>query len=107
MRAFRHTGKRATQGCPCGWRASGKRDCRCDDGAIARYAARISGPLLDRIDLQVAVQPVAWRELDAGPAGPSSREVGARVLEHLSAVTFNRLFALILLGLAARMFFQK
>ena len=44
----------AANPCPCGWRASGKRDCRCDDGAIARYAARISGPLLDRIDLCVS-----------------------------------------------------
>jgi magnesium chelatase family protein len=71
----------AANPCPCGWRGSGRRDCRCDDGAIARYTARISGPLLDRIDLQLAVRPVAWRELDAGPAGPSSREVAARVRE--------------------------
>ena len=67
----------AANPCPCGWRGSGRRDCRCDDGAIARYAARISGPLLDRIDLQLAVLPVAWRELDAGPAGPSEPR-GAR-----------------------------
>jgi len=71
----------AANPCPCGWWGSGRRDCRCDDGAIARYAARISGPLLDRVDLQVGVLPVAWRELDAGPAGPSSREVGTRVIE--------------------------
>jgi len=71
----------AANPCPCGWRGAPRRDCRCDDAAIARYLARISGPLLDRIDLQVAVQPVAWRELDAGAAGPTSREVRARVAD--------------------------
>jgi magnesium chelatase family protein len=81
LRVFCPTGKKATQPCPCGWGGSGRRDCRCDDGAIARYTARISGSLLDRIDLQLAVRPVAWRELDAGPAGPASREVAARVRE--------------------------
>ena len=65
--------------CPCGWRGSGKRDCRCDDGAIARYAARISGPLLDRIDLCVSVQPLAWRELDTPGRGERSAAVRERV----------------------------
>jgi magnesium chelatase family protein len=45
----------AANPCPCGWRSSGRRDCRCDDVALARYAARLSGPLLDRIDLRVPV----------------------------------------------------
>jgi magnesium chelatase family protein len=79
LRVFRPTGKKATQGCSCGWRGSGQRDCRCDDAAVARYAARISGPLLDRIDLQLAVQAVSWRELEAGSAGPTSGEVRQRV----------------------------
>jgi magnesium chelatase family protein len=69
----------AANPCPCGWNASGKRDCRCDDGAIARYAARISGPLLDRIDLHVSVQPVAWSELDAPAGGERSAAVRDRV----------------------------
>ena len=61
--------------CPCGWRLSEVRDCRCDDGAVARYDARLSGPLLDRIDLHVHVPAVRWRDL-AGPAtGPSTAEV--------------------------------
>jgi magnesium chelatase family protein len=55
------------------------RDCRCDDGAIARYAARISGPLLDRIDLHVAVQPVAWSDLDAPADGDASNAIRERV----------------------------
>jgi magnesium chelatase family protein len=70
----------AANPCPCGWYRSGVRDCRCDGGAVAHYAAKLSGPLLDRIDLHVAVQPVAWRELDAS-GGPreGSRDVQARV----------------------------
>jgi magnesium chelatase family protein len=71
----------AANPCPCGWRGSAARDCRCDDAAIARYSRRISGPLLDRFDLQVEVRPVAWSELDAPPAAPASREVRARVGE--------------------------
>ncbi|HEX5067498.1 MAG TPA: YifB family Mg chelatase-like AAA ATPase [Myxococcota bacterium] len=51
--------------CPCGWRGAPQRDCRCDDAAVARYGARVSGPLLDRIDLHVSVMPVAWHQLDA------------------------------------------
>ena len=71
----------AANPCPCGWRGSRARDCRCDDAAIARYARRISGPLLDRFDLQVEMQPVAWSELDAPAAATASREVRARVGE--------------------------
>jgi len=66
--------------CPCGWYQSGVRDCRCDDGAIARYRRRLSGPLLDRIDLRVALSPVAWRDLDCAPCGETSRAVQSRVL---------------------------
>ena len=57
----------AANPCPCGWLGSGTRDCRCDPGRVARYRARISGPLLDRIDLHVPVRPVPWSELDAAP----------------------------------------
>jgi magnesium chelatase family protein len=70
----------AANPCPCGWRLSRQRDCRCDDGAVARYAARLSGPLLDRIDLHVGVPGVAWSDLDRPSAGPASREVRARVV---------------------------
>jgi len=71
----------AANPCPCGWRGSRARDCRCDDAAIARYARRISGPLLDRFDLQVEMQAVAWSELDAPPAAATSHLVRARVGE--------------------------
>jgi magnesium chelatase family protein len=63
--------------CPCGWRGAPRRDCRCDDAAVARYAGRISGPLLDRIDLHVPVMPVAWHDL-AAPVGPEGSTAAAR-----------------------------
>ena len=69
----------AANPCPCGWRASGARDCRCDDAAVARYASRVSGPLLDRFDLQLELRSVAWAELDAPGAGPESPDARERV----------------------------
>jgi magnesium chelatase family protein len=70
----------AANPCPCGWRFSGARDCRCNPGAVARYTNRLSGPLLDRIDLHVPVQPVAWKDLEGAAQGVSSPEASARVI---------------------------
>jgi magnesium chelatase family protein len=69
----------AANPCPCGWRLSERRDCRCDDAAVARYAARLSGPLRDRIDLHVSVPEVPWAELDRRVDTPGSASVRARV----------------------------
>jgi magnesium chelatase family protein len=69
----------AANPCPCGWRLSERRDCRCDDAAVARYSARISGPLRDRIDLHVSVPEISWRELDGPPDADESASVRARV----------------------------
>lgn len=65
--------------CPCGWFRSGQRDCRCDGATVARYWRRMSGPLLDRIDLHLGVSAVSWQELESPPAGPNSSEVRRRV----------------------------
>lgn len=65
--------------CPCGWYGSA-RDCACDEGARARYRRRLSGPLLDRIDLHIPVPSIAWRELSARASGETSRTVRQRVL---------------------------
>jgi magnesium chelatase family protein len=71
----------AANPCPCGWLGSGRRDCRCDDGQVARYRARISGPLLDRIDLHLRVKPLAWAELASPPpAHAGSRATRERVI---------------------------
>lgn len=69
----------AANPCPCGYRLSRERDCRCDDGAVSRYAARLSGPLLDRIDLQVLVASVPWHELDGIAPGADSTTIRSRV----------------------------
>ena len=64
----------AANPCPCGWLGSGRRDCLCDEGQVARYRSRISGPLLDRIDLHLRIRPVAWSELDAPPPPESGSQ---------------------------------
>src|SRR5262249_28653526 len=53
----------AANPCPCGWLGSRTRECTCSPGAIERYRSRLSGPLLDRIDLPLARQPVPPHEL--------------------------------------------
>ncbi|MCO5978943.1 YifB family Mg chelatase-like AAA ATPase [Ideonella oryzae] len=68
--------------CPCGWlgaQAATGRACRCAPDTVARYQARISGPLLDRIDMQVEVPATRPDELLSGPAGESTAAVVARV----------------------------
>jgi magnesium chelatase family protein len=66
--------------CPCGWAGDPSGRCHCSGEQIARYRARISGPLLDRIDLIVEVPRLAAAELRAGGASPeSSATVAARV----------------------------
>jgi magnesium chelatase family protein len=70
----------AANPCPCGWLHSGARECICSPGAIERYQVRLSGPLLDRIDLQVYVQPVPLRELRAIEPGEPSAQIRARVV---------------------------
>ncbi len=70
----------AANPCPCGFLGHPTRPCRCTDSAVLRYAGRLSGPLLDRIDLHVAVDPVQPEELLGSPPGESSRAVRERVL---------------------------
>lgn len=64
--------------CPCGWRGHPQRACRCTPDQVARYAGRVSGPLLDRIDLHLHVPAVAPARLK-DPPGETSVQVRARV----------------------------
>lgn len=66
--------------CPCGYRGDPKRACRCTPQQVAKYRGRLSGPLLDRIDLVVDVQPVAIGDLTGDATGEPSSAVRARVL---------------------------
>lgn len=67
--------------CPCGHLNDPTRACVCAPPQIQRYLARLSGPLLDRIDLHVEVTPVPFEELSRKASGESSRTVRERVEE--------------------------
>lgn len=67
--------------CPCGYLGHPTRPCTCSLSAIQRYRSRISGPLLDRIDLHVNVEPVDYNSLASQQGGESSQEVRQRVVQ--------------------------
>lgn len=65
--------------CKCGYYGSGVRECTCTPSAIDRYRQRISGPLLDRIDLHVEARPVEYAALAAASGGEPSADIRTRV----------------------------
>ena len=66
--------------CPCGHWGDGTERCTCDPTHVGRYRGRVSGPLLDRIDLHVEVPAVPFRRLSGGERGEGSAAVRARVV---------------------------
>jgi magnesium chelatase family protein len=64
--------------CPCGWRGSLQKTCRCTPDQVARYQGKLSGPLLDRIDLHVDVPTLSADELLRAPAGEGTDIVQGR-----------------------------
>ncbi len=66
--------------CPCGFHGDKEHDCRCSQHQVQRYRSRVSGPLLDRIDLHVEMPRLPWRELEQG-IGEDSATVRARVID--------------------------
>lgn len=66
--------------CPCGYYNHPEKDCVCSPGVVQKYLNKISGPLLDRIDLHVEVTPVSFNELSAISVGESSHEIRERVI---------------------------
>jgi magnesium chelatase family protein len=74
--------------CPCGYLGSPLKACRCTPDQVARYQGKLSGPLLDRIDLQVEVATLRPEELLHAPAGASTAAVRARcVAAHTRAMS--------------------
>lgn len=67
--------------CPCGFLGDPRHPCACDPRERLRYARRLSGPLLDRIDLHVTVAAVGWSDLAETTASEGSDAIRARVLE--------------------------
>jgi magnesium chelatase family protein len=75
-----------TQGCPCGFFTDPQKECTCTPLQIQRYRSKVSGPLLDRIDIQVEVPTLRYQELASKDAGEPSAAIrqrvnGARVIQ--------------------------
>jgi magnesium chelatase family protein len=67
--------------CPCGYYNHPEKECTCPPGAVQKYLNKISGPLLDRIDLHVEVTPVAFSELSSKHEFEKSESIRARVIK--------------------------
>lgn len=65
--------------CPCGYHGDPAHECRCGPLGVERYLARVSGPLLDRIDIHLHVPAVAWRDLTSDQPAEASAAIRARV----------------------------
>ncbi len=65
--------------CPCGFYGDPTRECHCTGAIIQRYLGKISGPLLDRIDLHIEVPAVPYQELRNASVGASSAQIAERV----------------------------
>ena len=66
--------------CPCGYFNDKSRECMCTPPMIQRYVAKISGPLLDRIDIHIEVPAVQYKELRGGAAAEGSAQIRTRVM---------------------------
>ncbi|MBN1853813.1 MAG: YifB family Mg chelatase-like AAA ATPase [Pirellulales bacterium] len=66
--------------CPCGYRNDPRRSCHCTPPQIERYMSKISGPLLDRIDIHIEVPAVPYRELSSQTSGTDSHQMREQVL---------------------------
>lgn len=78
--------------CPCGFFNDRQRECHCTQPMIQRYLSRISGPLLDRIDIHIDVPAVNYKELRAGAAPEGSAQIRQRVIR-AREVQLNRFAA--------------
>ena len=80
MYSYRIANK-ATHVCPCGFHNHPTRECTCRPGMVQKYLSKISGPLLDRIDLHVEVTPVHFEELSSLMEAEKSAVIRARVIK--------------------------
>lgn len=67
--------------CPCGYYNHPTRECICSPGAVQRYLNRISGPLLDRIDIQIEIVPVPFEKISSTTPAEPSRNIRERVIK--------------------------
>ena len=66
--------------CPCGYRGTRSAECRCDDAMVAKYVSKLSGPLLDRIDLQIEIARVAFDDMVRYEGAEPSARIRERVV---------------------------
>jgi magnesium chelatase family protein len=66
--------------CPCGYFTDPNKPCKCSPNQIDKYLSRISGPLIDRIDIHIEVPPVPWKQLRSTDDGTSSADMRAQVV---------------------------
>ena len=66
--------------CPCGYYNHPDKECVCPPGAVKKYLNKISGPLLDRIDIHMEIVPVSFEDLSNKPIGESSESIKKRVM---------------------------
>jgi magnesium chelatase family protein len=98
-------GKIATQSCPCGNYGSSSQECTCTPIQIQKYVGKISGPLLDRIDIHVEVPTVKYTELSSKRISESSCVIRKRVVDAY-AVQAQIKTAMNRLGLSARAYYR-
>ncbi|MFH2145716.1 MAG: YifB family Mg chelatase-like AAA ATPase [Candidatus Omnitrophota bacterium] len=83
--------------CPCGYFTHPTKVCRCTPCRIEQYRSKISGPLLDRIDIHIEVPPINYKDLMAEPKSENSRQIRKRVEQakkiQLKRLKKNRIFA--------------
>ncbi len=77
--------------CPCGYYGDPTHHCVCTPGQIHRYMSKISGPLLDRIDIQIEITPVPFKDISKTKEGESSTSIRERVIKarHIQEERFN------------------
>ncbi len=67
--------------CPCGYFTDATKECTCNTGMIQKYMAKISGPMLDRIDIHIEVPAVKYKDLSSTESGETSEEIRSRVVK--------------------------
>jgi magnesium chelatase family protein len=72
-------GRMATQPCPCGYLGHDVRECSCTPLQVHKYRAKVSGPIMDRIDLHLQLSPIKFKDWEALPKGETSETVAKRV----------------------------
>ena len=77
--------------CPCGYYTDPTKECTCNSGMIQKYMAKISGPMLDRIDIHIEVPALKYKDLSSNINGETSEEIRKRVIvaKEIQIVRFN------------------